>query len=139
VRTRHPFWDNFEERPLDWIESWEEREPADPVFRTWVSFRPRPTFDDPFVDAARSLLLLDTMGWPAAIRAHAEPVDVIAPNIDLAAQFHRLEPASEYLYVEATSPVGDDGLIGTSTRVWSESGRLLASGSQQLLCRPIRS
>jgi acyl-CoA thioesterase-2 len=139
ARSRHPFWDNFEERPLDWLDDWEAREPADPVFRTWIRFRPRATFDDPFVDAARSLLLLDTMGWPAAVRAHAEPLDVIAPNIDLAVHFHRLEPASEYLYVEATAPVGDDGLIGASSRVWSESGRLLASGSQQLLCRPVRS
>jgi len=47
-----------------------------------------------------------------------------------------LDSASEHLFVESVAPIADDGLIGASTRVWSESGRLLASGGEQLLCRP---
>jgi len=77
------------------------------------------------------------MGWPAAVRAHAPPIPFIAPNIDLAVHFHRLEPASEHLFVDATAPVADDGLIGTRAQAWGESGRLLASSSQTLLCRPM--
>jgi acyl-CoA thioesterase-2 len=139
VRPRdiHKFWHNLEERPLAWIEDWEHREPGPPVYRGWMRFRPRATFDDPYVDAARNLLLLDTMGWPAAVRAHAPPLAVIAPNIDVSVQFHRLEPASEFLFVDAIADIGAEGLIGARSRVWSESGRLLASGSEQLLCRPI--
>lgn len=135
LRPPFVFWDNIEGRMIGWVPL-AEREPGEPVARGWYKFRPRATFDDPFVDAARSLLLIDTMGWPAAVRAHADPVDLIAPNLDVSASFHRLDPGSEYLFVESVAPVADDGLIGASTRVWSESGRLLASGGEQLLCRP---
>ena len=131
------FWENLEGRMMGWLPL-AEREPGEPLARGWYRFRPRATFDDPFVDAARSLLLIDTMGWPAAVRAHPDPIGVVAPNLDVAARFHRLEPASEHLFVEAVAPVADDGLIGASTRVFSESGLLLASGGEQLLCRPIR-
>jgi acyl-CoA thioesterase-2 len=136
-RPPFPFWDNIDNRTVDWIEDWEGREPGEPRNRSWFRFQPSPTFDDPFVDAARSLLLIDTMGWPAAVRAYREPVGYVAPNLDLAASFHRLEPGSEWLYAESVAPVAADGLLGASTRVWSESGRLLASGGEQLLCRPV--
>jgi len=131
------FWENLEDRPLDWIDDWENRTPSEARYRGWMRFRPRATFDDPFVDAGRSLIVLDTMGWPAAVRAYAPPIEFIAPNIDLAVHFHRLEPKSEFLFVEHTAPIADDGLVGTRARVWGESGRLLASGSQTLLCRPV--
>ncbi len=136
ARPRFVFWENIEQRPLDWIERWDEREPGEPKFRGWCKFRPRAAFDDPYVDAARSLLLLDTMGWPAAIRAHAEPLEFFAPSLDVSVQFHRLAPGSEWIYVEAVSPVGADGLVGTGGRAWSEDGLLLASAGAQLVCRP---
>ena len=74
--------------------------PSEPRDRSWFRFRPRATFEDPFVDAARSLLLIDTMGWPAAVRAYRDPVGYVAPNLDLSARFHRLETGSEWLYAE---------------------------------------
>lgn len=129
------FWDNIDARMIGWRPR-EEREIGEPVERGWYKFRPRSTFDDPFVDAGRSLLLVDTMGWPAAVNAHQQPLELIAPNLDVSASFHRLDPASEHLFVESIAPVADDGLIGASTRVWSETGKLLASGGEQLLCRP---
>src|SRR5205085_12424634 len=104
------FWDNLDERPLDWIENWLEREPDVAQYRGWMRFRPTSTFDDVFLEAARSLLLLDTMGWPAAVRGHAEPLGYIAPNIDVNASFHRFDPTSKWLFIEATEPVGADGL-----------------------------
>ena len=60
----HAFWSNFEERPLAWLprSEWETREPGDPNFRSWYRYVPRDTFDDPFVDAGRALLLVDTLG-----------------------------------------------------------------------------
>jgi acyl-CoA thioesterase len=130
------FWANIEQRPMAWIDDWEDREAGDPVFRGWMRFRPVATFTDPYVDAARCLLLLDTMGWPAALRGTVEPVSYIAPNVDIAVHFHRLDPTSEHLFVEAVAPIAADGLIGARSRVWSESGALLATGTQQLLCRP---
>ena len=45
--------------------------PSDPVCGHWFKLRARRTFDDPWVDACRSLILLDTLGiWPAACNLH---------------------------------------------------------------------
>jgi acyl-CoA thioesterase II len=134
--TRHRFWMNFEERPIAWV-PWPERRAGAPCWREWYRYRPRATFDDPFVDAARLLLLIDTMVWPAACRAY-DPAALthIAPSLDVTAHFHRLAPESEWLLCDATAPVAADGLIGGGANVWAEDGRLLASGTTHMLCRP---
>src|SRR5262245_56590048 len=107
------------------------------MWRHWYRFRPRATFDDPFVDAARALLLIDTMTWPAASSAHPpDDATYIAPSLDVTAQFHRLIPESDWLLSDTVAPVAADGLIGTTSRVWSADGRLVASGTGHLLCRP---
>jgi acyl-CoA thioesterase II len=133
---RHRFWQNLEERPIDFVH-WSRRPVGRPEWREWYRYRPRATFDDPFVDAARALLLIDTMVWPAVCSAYA-PGDraVIAPSLDVTAQFHRLVPDSEWLLCEASAPVAADGLIGGRSNVWSADGRLVASGTAHLLCRP---
>jgi acyl-CoA thioesterase-2 len=131
----HPFWGNIERRPLDWAPP-EQRRTGAPVTRGWFRFRPQARFDDPFLDAARVLILLDTFSWPAVRSAHVEQPAYIAPSLDLAVQFHALEPGSEWLYCETSAEVARDGLIGFRSRVWSEARRLLASGAGQLICRP---
>jgi acyl-CoA thioesterase II len=136
---RFRFWMNFEHKPLDWWDDPADRPPGEPVFRGWYRYAPVATFTDPAVDACRSLLLLDTMGWPAATRAHPFDAPWIAPNIDLAVQFHRAAPSSDWLLVDAVAPVAEDGLIAFQSKVWTDSGALLASGSGQLLCRPVPS
>jgi acyl-CoA thioesterase II len=134
-RPMFPFWQNLDHRHIDWNPDRLGRAPTEPRFRGWYRFRPRATFEDPYVDAGRALLLLDTLGWPAAVQAHVDP-QFLAPSLDVNVQFHRLAPSSEWIYVDEISAVGADGLIGCSGRAWSRSGELLASGSQQLLCRP---
>lgn len=136
LTQRHRFWENLEARPIDFV-PWAERRPGAPAWREWYRFRPRACCDDPFADAARSLLLIDTMGWPAACRAHEPDSGYVAPSLDVNVQFHRLEPESEWLLVDAVAPVAAAGLIGGQARVWSPAGRLLASGGGQLLCRPV--
>ncbi|HEX6312602.1 MAG TPA: thioesterase family protein [Acidimicrobiia bacterium] len=133
----HRFWSNFEERPLTFIRNWEEREPGDPLVRSWFRYVPRDTFTDPFVDAGRALLLVDTLGWPAAVRAHRPELAYYAPSIDVSARFHARAPESPWLLVEARSPVARDGLVAAAASVWSTDGRLVASGGQQMLCRPM--
>ncbi len=133
----YPFWQNLESRPIHWV-PWSERSPGAPEWREWYRFRPRAMFSDPFVDAARSLLLIDTMVWPACCRAY--PAEngpgYLAPSIDVSVQFHRLAPDSDWLLVEAVAPIATQGLVGGHARVWSAGGHLLASGGSQLLCRP---
>jgi acyl-CoA thioesterase len=134
------FWDNIEGRPLDperVLEPPDSRKAYPPLFREWYRFRPRATFEDVWVDAARLLLIIDTLSWPAACQPHPQP-QYQAPNLDVTAWFHRFEPQSEWLLCDHEGPVAEAGLMGTTARVWSRSGRLLASGGAQLLCLPVR-
>ena len=135
------FGRNFEHRPIDWVpwEEWAAREELDPSVEQWMRYRPQPTFEHaPYVDAARSVILLDTYQWPAATRAY-RPGELAyqAPSLDLSVSFHELDPSSEWLLVRASSPLSRDGLVAGRAEIWSESGRLLASGGQQMLCRPM--
>lgn len=129
-------WSNIEARPFDWTKRWIDRPRSGPVYRHWFRFRPRPTFDDPISDAARLLVLIDLLGWPGAAVAYPSPLPYIAPTMDLDVRFHRAEPESEWLFARATSPIAEAGLIAAGVEVWSEKGRLLASGAQHMLCRP---
>jgi acyl-CoA thioesterase len=131
-----PFWDNLEWRPLRWIDDWEHREPGDPVSDGWYRFRPPPASTDPFVDACRLLVLCDTLVWPATCQ-HYVGTELIAPSIDIAVQFHRLDPQREWLFARAEAPSAAAGLVGGRADVWGEDGTHLASGSSQLLCRRV--
>lgn len=131
------FWLNFDHKPFEFVLDPADRAVGEARFRGWYRYADQATFDDPLVDACRSLVLLDTMSWPAAVRAHPWPLPWMAPSLDLAVQFHRAAPQSEWLLVEAVAPVAEDGLIGFRANVWSDDGRLLGSGSGQLLCRPV--
>jgi acyl-CoA thioesterase-2 len=134
-RPPFAFWDNLERRPVDQqfrpTSSMGER--SSPVVREWVRFRPVGCFEDPFLDATRSLILLDTYGWPAAFRMHRDGT-YLAPNIDTSAWFHQLGRRSEWLLIDHECPVGEGGLLGVSGRVWDLDRRLVASGGAQLCC-----
>lgn len=137
LAQRHRFWGNFEVRPINYV-PWNERQPGEPAWQEWYRFRPQPAFDDPFVDAARSVVLVDTMVWPASCRAHRpDGLQYIAPSLDVTVQFHRPAAHAPWLLADAIAPVASGGLIGGSTRVWSEDGHLVASGGSQLICRPL--
>jgi acyl-CoA thioesterase-2 len=126
------FWCNIESRPVNQAI---EPEPQQGPRRDWTRFRPQACFDDVFVDAARSLILLDTFGWPAAINSYRTP-EYIAPNLDTSVWFHQFSPRSEWLLIDHDCPVATRGLIGVSGNVWDMEGRLLATGSAHLCCLP---
>jgi acyl-CoA thioesterase len=79
------------------------------------------------------------MSWPAATRGHPPDLGWMAHNLDLAVQFHRSEPAVEWLLADSVAPIAEDGLIGFRSHVWADDGVLLASGAGQLLCRRLGS
>lgn len=125
-RPIYPFWGNVscrrpEPRP----------EEGAAATREWVRFEPTPAFEDPFLDAARPLILLDTFGWPAAYHRYRR-ADDLAPNLDTSAWFHRSAAAGDWLLVDHECTVAGDGLLGVSGRVWDTAGNLLASGGAQL-------
>lgn len=129
-----PFWHNLETRPLSF--SREPRPDGSPaVWQEWERFTPAATFDDPWVDACRSVVLLDVQSWPAASRAHAWGHGFYAPSLDLYVAFHDPQPGSEWLLCDGAGPVARDGLMGWTGRLWSSDRRLVASGGGQLLCR----
>ena len=133
----YPFWNNVEGRVMDPERALEQpRRPYPPVYREWYRFQPRATFDDLWVDAGRLLLMIDTLSWPAASMPYVDP-EYQAPNLDVTAWFHRAAPESEWLLADHEGPLAEGGLMGTTARIWSREGKLLASGGAQLLCVPV--
>ena len=138
-RPRYSFFDNLEERPVNWIGDWENRPPGPPVHQCWYRFRSTAMPIDSWVTAGYLAILVDTFQWPAAVRGHAGgTVEHMAPSLDLACRFHQLQPIADtdWLLVEARSPIATEGLVGGTAAVWDKHGKLLASGGQQMLCRP---
>ncbi|MEV6276912.1 thioesterase family protein [Nocardia sp. NPDC051832] len=126
-------WKSVEGRPVVWHEHWRQRPLGAPVWQGWFRFRPACT--DPAADAARQLILLDLLPYQALLAAHRD--ELLAPNLDLSVQFHRAGPVDEWLFAEASCDIVESGLVGFRSRVWTRDGRLLASGSGQLLCSPM--
>jgi acyl-CoA thioesterase-2 len=135
-RPPFAFWNNFDQRPVDFIASWPPEGPLPPTWRTWVRCQPAATFADPWVDAARTLIVLDVMSWPAGSRPHAylEP-PFIAPSLDLYAAFGHPGCEAEWLLLDGHSPLATGGLLSWSGRVWTRSGQLVGSGGGQAVFR----
>ncbi len=138
------FWNNFDGKPVAWIppEKWPPPPPVTPTVQQWMRFRPVAIYpDDPWIDAARAVILLDTYQWPAAHRPHLHRAEdepaFIAPNMDQSVHFHSSAPTSEWLLIEAHGPVAGRGLMAGESRVWSEDGRLVASARSNLMCREV--
>ena len=100
---RHPFWSNIEQRPTEWIADWENREASEPSTRAWVKFVPTATFADPWVDACRSLILIDLDSWPSATRAHLGDLEHFAPTIEVTARFIGSTADEPWLLSEAST------------------------------------
>ncbi|MBW2314761.1 MAG: thioesterase family protein [Deltaproteobacteria bacterium] len=133
-----PFWDNIEGRESDPSRVGRPREPGPPRLSEWYRFRPRATFDDPWVDAGRYVVIVDTLSWPAAVQPHF-PTEFTAPSLDVMVWFHDVAPTEPWLMADHVAPIGHGGLMGTHGRVWTPDGRLCASGGSQLFCIPPRS
>jgi acyl-CoA thioesterase-2 len=133
-----PFWLNFDARPLEWHDPWPPDGPLDPLWRDWLRFKAWPADPDPWLAAARLVLLADLPSWPSGHRPHAwQQPAFVAPTLDLQVTLHRLVPHEEWLLLEGTSPVAADGMIGFTSRLWTVDGGLVASGGGQTLCRPV--
>jgi acyl-CoA thioesterase II len=136
----YPFWQNLEAKPIAFEPVWPPDGPRPAIWQEWLRFTPTATFSDPWIDAARSVILVDLPSWPSAHRPHAwrrEPF--IAPSLDLNVAFHRPADADEWLLCDGSAPVSTRGLFGWTARVWSPSRRLLSSGGGQCLYRRMNS
>jgi acyl-CoA thioesterase-2 len=131
-----PFWNNLDEKPLEFETQWPPDGPRAAEWKAWLRFRPTATFDDPWVDAARCVILVDLPSWPSAHRPHAwkQPA-FMAPTLDLNVAFHQPTRGHEWLLCDGAAPLSTGGLFGWTARVWSTGGRLHASGGGQCLYR----
>lgn len=136
AKRPYPFWNNLDAKPIDFEATWPPPESRPARWQQWLRFRPTATFDDPWVEAARCLILVDLPSWPSAHRRHAwrEP-PFIAPTLDLNVAFHRPPTGEDWLLCDGEAPLSTAGLFGWTARVWSRGGKLHASGGGQCLYR----
>ncbi|MDJ0865880.1 MAG: thioesterase family protein [Myxococcota bacterium] len=76
------------------------------------------------------------MTWPAAAQPHPRDSGFTAPSLDVTAWFHRAAPEDPWLLADHVSEIAERGLMGTTVRIWSQGGQLVASGGAQLFCVP---
>ena len=137
LEDRHPFWHNLDQRPIDWIENWDDREASAPLKQVWYRFVAGETFDDPWVDAGRSLILIDLDAWSATCLAHVGELEVFAPTIEVTARFGVDTRREPWLLGHAEAPLATEGLVAATAEIWTPDGRLVAAGGSTLLCRPV--
>ncbi|MBC7770099.1 MAG: thioesterase family protein [Phycisphaerales bacterium] len=126
----YPYWRSVEARP-----SLPDLPTGPPIWQTWMRLNDPPAQFDQALAAARIVLWMDLGPWNAAAAPHPWPRRYLGPNLDLHVQFHRFAETDEWLLVDAAAPVARDGVIGTTLRLWSEGGELVASGGSMLFCR----
>jgi len=134
-----PFWRNFDAKPLHFELDWPPEGPRPAFWQEWLKFLPQAAFDDPWLDAARSVILVDLPSWPSAHRPHAwQQPPFMAPTLDLNVAFHQPTAGEEWLLCDGAAPLSTRGLFGWTARVWSPGGALHASGGGQCLYRKVR-
>jgi acyl-CoA thioesterase len=124
------FWRNLELRTVPFDHSQSEGL----QIHSWARFRPRAYFSDPWLDACRELITIDTAIFPAIAIALAGG-RCVALSIDLYVAFHSPPPAEDYLLVTAQSTAAGAGLVSGTAQTRSADGTLTASGGSQLMCR----
>jgi acyl-CoA thioesterase len=127
------FWQNLELRTL----AFDETRSDELQIHSWAKFRPRAYFNDPWLDACRELIAIDTAIFPAVAIA-LDGGRYAALSIDLYVAFHSPPPAEDYLLVTAQSIAAEAGLVSGTAQTRSADGTLTASGGSQLLCRRLR-
>ncbi len=134
-----PFWLNFDAKPIHFEVDWPPDGPRPASWQEWLRFLPRGSFEDPWVDACRSVVLVDLPSWPSAHRPHAwrQPA-FTAPTLDLNVAFHQPTAGQEWLLCDGAAPMSTGGLFGWTAKVWSPGGQLHASGGGQCIYRPLR-
>jgi acyl-CoA thioesterase-2 len=71
-----PFWTNFDARPIGFEAEWPPSGPRPATWQEWLRFLPTARFEDPWVDAARCLILVDVASWPGPRAPRLAPASV---------------------------------------------------------------
>ncbi|MEO8458410.1 MAG: thioesterase family protein [Chloroflexota bacterium] len=133
-----PFWTNLESRIIFTERLFEDEKPLPANLIEWYRFQHTPSSSDPFVDACRSVILMDTFAWPAGANPHPRNQrDFQGVNLDVVAWFYDLAPDAEWLLCDYESVIAAGGLVSGNGRIWTEDGRLIATGGAQVMCLPL--
>jgi len=99
-------------------------------------------YDDPFLEAGRYLMLLDSAA-PAVVNQAGYfwgPQRKELPwgfaNLDLLVHFH-VSRGTDWLYMDSEVITGSAGLSSAQTQLWSDSAELLATSISQIHFFPI--
>ena len=112
--------------------------PRAAAWQEWLRFLPTATFDDPWVDATRCVILVDLPSWPSAHRPHAwKQPRFMAPTLDLNVAFHAPTTGHEWLLCDGAAPLSTGGLFGWTARIWS-AGRPTACIGRRAVPLPPR-
>lgn len=133
---RKGFWVNLDTKPVV-FRPYGEANPQGAKSADWYRFeRYENEAGDLFLDAARSLVLIDTLIWPVHARAYAGPRPYIAPSLDVMVWFHQPALDADWLLMETATDVAAGGLIHGRSRIWTADGKLVATGGSNLLHVP---
>ncbi len=136
---KHQFWENIAVKPVAFI-PYGAVNPDGSKTQQWYRYVGyQNPGGDRFLDAGRALLMIDTILWPSHHRGKGVgKIDYIAPSLDLTVWFHDQPGASEWLLADAHADVAGGGLVSGQCDIWSEDGRLIATGGSQMLHTPSR-
>ena len=88
-QSPYPLWNNLDAMPIDFEAECLPPDPRPARWQAWLRCRPTATFVDPWIDAARSLILVDLPSWPSAHRPHPwNKPPLTASSLDLNVDFH---------------------------------------------------
>ncbi|MEU6715866.1 thioesterase family protein [Nonomuraea sp. NPDC046802] len=135
-QTSLPHLFHSDTRPVSWLERVSDQF-GEPNQRGWMRLRKGRVFDDdPWLDAARSVLYSDIVAFPSVMLASPDGLPpYVAPTMELQVIFHDTAPESEWLLVDGHASALKHGLASGRAAIWAQDGRLLATGAQQMLCR----
>lgn len=131
-----PLHGHVEERVLDWNspDHWRARRPERKSWFRYAGYTPSAC---PVLEAARLLPLVDILPWYAAAMAHPPDTGFAGVTLHLDVTFHAAAPDSEWLLVEANSRHAARGSVHGAATAWAQDGRLLATATTTLVCRPL--
>lgn len=131
MESSAPFMQNFDGR---FVLPHTVPDPQGEVFESWMRFRGFESGGDPFVDKGRALVWIDAGSWPAHVRAKEKP-DYMAASLELSAWFHEPSEEDDWLFVQAMAAHASRGVITGHVKLWTQDGRLAASGISNMICR----
>lgn len=130
------FWKLLEQRPINRLRLGGRRAPQRQYLR-WYRYRDDLAPVSRFASMARTLPLIDALGYASAEQFHGGPfLPSLAPTATLTVHFRDTRYRGPWLLVDALCEYADEGFLSSEVKVWGTDGDLLAQGVSQMVFRP---